>query len=169
MTYFRQLALACALCSTAPAAAAVPAFEDLDALQARIVAALGAGIGEPGGPSSPIDRRMKLAACPELAVLEAPTLGAATVRCEPLGWRIRVPLIRSAYAQAAAVKAVPAVRKGDQVELRAAGGAFQISTIAIAEEDGAPGDRIRVRSDKKQAVIIAEVDGPGMVFLPGFK
>jgi flagellar basal body P-ring formation protein FlgA len=168
VTFFRQLVLASALCSAAPAAA--QGFEDLDALQGRIVAALGAGIGEPGGPSSPLDRRMKLAACPELAVLEAPVMGAATIRCEPLGWRIRVPLVRSAFAQpGVAAKAAPAIRKGDQVEVRAGGSDFQISMTAIAEEDGSPGDRIRVRSDRNQPVIIAQVDGPGMVFLPGFK
>lgn len=166
MPYFRRLILACALCS-APAYA--QGFENLDVLQARVVGALGAGIGEPGGPASPLDRRMKLAACPELAVFEAPQLGAVTIRCEPLGWRIRVPLVRSASIETAAVKALPAVRKGDQVELRASGGAFQVSMVAIAEEDGAPGDRIRVRHGPKEPAVIAEVDGPGTVFLPGFK
>lgn len=166
MTKFRQLALACALLST-PAHA--QGFEDLDALEVRLAAALGAGVGEAGGPASPIDRRMKLAACPESATIEAPTLGAATVRCEPLGWRIRVPLVRSVAVAAAAVKAVPAIRKGDQVELRAGGSSFSVSTLAVAEEDGAPGDRIRVRSDRKQPALIAQVEGPGMVFVPGFK
>ena len=170
MTHFRRLAVILVLTGAGASAPAFAAFEDLDALQTRVVAALGAGIGEPGGPSTPIDRRMKLASCPEAAVIEAPTYGAATIRCEPLGWRIRVPLVRSAAIQAGAVaQAEPVVRKGDQVELRAAGGEFQVSTTVVAEEDGAPGDRIRVRGELKAPSIIAEVDGPGRVFLPGFK
>ena len=73
-------------------------------------------------------------------------MGAAIVRCEPLGWRIRVALTRGAggYAQAEE-KAEPIIRKGDQVQLTALAGSFSVSTIAIAEQDGAPGDRIRLR------------------------
>ena len=167
MTYFRQLVLALAAVS-APAAA--QSFENLDVLQARVIAALGAPIGSPGGPSVPLDRRMKLAACPVPAMIEAPTLGAATVRCEPLGWRIRVPVVQAARtAPGIVAQAAPAVRKGDQVELRAGGDAFSVSMTAVAEEDGAPGARIRVRPDRNAPVVIAEVDGPGRVFLPGFK
>lgn len=170
MTTFRRMILACGLIA-APASAQT--FEDLDALQGRVVAALGAEVGEPGGPTRPLDRRLKLAACPEVAVVEAPALGAVAVRCESIGWRIRVPLVKTAAVATAAAPAAPqapAVRKGDQVELRAGGSAFQVSVVAIAQEDGAPGARIRVKgSEPKSPVVIAEVDGPGRVFLPGFK
>lgn len=171
MTTFRRLILVCGLVA-APAAAQT--FEDLDALQGRVVAALGAEIGEPGGPARPLDRRLKLAACPEVAVVEAPALGAVAVRCQPIGWRIRVPLVKmdadAGVSSGPAVKQAAVVRKGDQVELRAGGSAFQISMVAIAEEDGAEGARIRVRgSEPKSPVVIAQVDGPGRVFLPGFK
>lgn len=168
MTYFRRLILASALVA-APAAAQT--FEDLDVLQGRVVASLGAEVGEAGGPTKPLDRRLKLTACPEPAIVEAPALGAVAVRCAPIGWRIRVPLVGGAAAAVAtpAALSAPAVRKGDQVELRAGGGAFQISMVAIAEEDGARGARIRVRSAPKQPPVLAEVDGPGRVFLPGFK
>ena len=98
MTYFRRIAVLGALIA-APALAA-PQFEDLDLLEARITATLGAGIGQPGGPARPIDRRLRLAACPGPVSVEAPTLGAATVRCEQLGWRIRVPVTRDDSAQA---------------------------------------------------------------------
>lgn len=163
MTIFRQLALASALIA-APAAA--QGFEDLDVLEARLVAALGAGIGETGGPTTGLDRRIKLAACPEPAIVEAPRLGAATIRCEPLGWRIRVPLVRGPSIQQA--KAEPVIHRGDQVELLAAARGFTVSTIAIAEQDGAPGDRIRVRSDPRKPPVIVEVTAEGRVALPGF-
>ena len=163
-TVFRR-ALLIAACAASPAAAA--SFQDIDALEAQVVAALGAGLGETGGPSSPIDRRLRLAACPDMVSVEPPVMGAATLRCEPLGWRIRVPLVRGA-SQAIAAKAEPLIRKGDQVELVALAGHFTVSTLATAEQDGAAGQRIRVRSDRKAAVT-GMVTDDGRVALPGFK
>ena len=166
MTLFRRM-IALSACIAAPAAA--QGFQDLDALDARIVAALGAEIGAAGGPSRPLDRRLKLAACPAPISVEAPTLGAATVRCEPLGWRIRVPVVMSAAAAARAEKAEPIIRKGDQVEVLVQGAAFSVSSIGTAEQDGAPGDRIRVRSERKAGPIIGEVTLDGQVMLAAFK
>jgi flagella basal body P-ring formation protein FlgA len=168
MTYFRRMAVLGALIA-APAIAA-PQFEDLDLLEARITVTLGAGIGQPGGPARPIDRRLKLAACPAAPALAMPTPASALVQCEPLGWRIHVPLFRPAAAMAAAAeKAEPVVRKGDQVELVADGGSFSVSTLAIAQQDGAPGDRIRVRTEAKAAPVIAQVDSMGRVIIGRFK
>ena len=166
VTLFRRAVLLSALIA-APAAAAP--LENLDMLEQRLVAALGAGIGEADGPARPIDRRLKLAACPEPTQFDAPALGAVAIRCEPLGWRIRVPLARS-LVQSAVAKAEPVIRKGDQVEIEASGGAFTVSTIVIADQDGAIGDRIRVRSPERKAqAIVAQIGEDGKVFLPGFK
>ena len=167
MTIFRRLAPAMLMVGTA---ANAQGFEDISMLEMRLTAALGAGVGEPGGPSRPIDRRLKLAPCPQPASFEPPALGAATIRCEPLGWRIRVPLVRiAAAAQAAGEKAEPIVRKGDQVELTASSGSFTVSTVAVAEQDGALGDRIRVRSEGRKGAVIGVVTEDGRVSLPGFK
>ena len=164
VTLFRRLALLSALCA-APALA--QGFEDLGALETRLVAALGAGIGEDGGPAGPIDRRLKLAACPSPAMFDAPRLGAVTISCEPLGWRIRVPLARSASVTAAKA-AAPLIRRGDEVEVVAAGGAFSVSTLAVADEDGSPGERIRLRSDRKTKPIFGQVTEDGRVAVTGF-
>jgi flagella basal body P-ring formation protein FlgA len=167
VTLFRRLLVPFALGFGTSAAA--QGFENLDLLEGRVTAALGAGVGQAGGPAQPIDRRLKLAACPAPASVEMPPLlGAVTVRCEPLGWRLRVPLTRSAPIQGAA-KAEPVIRKGDQVEVTAGGAAFSVSTIAIAEEDGAEGDHIRLRTDRKTAAFTGEVTADGRVKLPGFK
>ena len=166
VTYFRRLAPAILLIGSA---AHAQGFEDLNALEVQVSAALGAGVGEPGGPASPIDRRLKLRSCPEAATVEAPTLGAVTVSCRQLGWRIRVPLVRNGAASTfAAARAEPIIRKGDQVELTAGSGSFSVSTIAAAEQDGAPGDRIRVRSEGKKGAVIGVVMEDGRVSLPGF-
>lgn len=169
-TIFRRMALLAAVTAT-PAAA--QDFENLDALETRIVAALGADIGTPGGPLRPLDRRLKLAACPAPATVEPGPLGAAVVRCEPLGWRIRVPVAKTVIASATMAKAEPVIRKGDQVEFIARSGSFTVSTVAIAEQDGGLSDRIRVRTTgsdgKKNAPVTAEVIAAGQVGLPGFK
>ena len=168
MTYSRRIAIAAAALIGAPAWA--QPFEDVAALDSRLAAALGAAVGEPGGAAAPIDRRLRLAACPVPTLIEAPALGAATLRCEPLGWRIRVPLARRAAPdQAAAARAEPVVRKGDQVELVASGASFSVSTLAVAEQDGAVGDRIRVRPERKSGLVIGIVGEDGRVSLPGFK
>lgn len=165
MTRFRHLILLAAACAS-PALA--QGFENLDLLEARITATLGAGIGQPGGPARPIDRRLKLAACPSAVALAMPNPGLAMVQCETLGWRINVPLMRSAAA-AMQAQAEPVIRKGDQVEVVAAGSSFTVSTFAVAQQDGAPGDRIRVRTENKATTVIAEVDAQGRVLLGRFK
>lgn len=159
MTVFRHLMLTAAF--AAPAAVQAQAFQNVDQLETALVAALGAGVGEPGGPAAPIDRRLKLAQCPQAPVFDAPMLGAVAVRCVSLGWRIRVPLARG--LSASAVREEPVIRKGDPVELIAGGRYFEVSTQAVAEQDGAPGARIRVRSTLKAAPVFAEVVRAGVV------
>ncbi|SNS84556.1 flagella basal body P-ring formation protein FlgA [Sphingomonas laterariae] len=162
------LAMAC------PAYAQVGRLENLDALERRLVISLGADIGQPGGPVAPLDRRMKLAACPGAAVIEPPVAGAAVLRCVEIGWRIRVPVaaggtIRQAQAMPAArpARQAPVIRRGDPVEIRAEQAGFVVSNQVIAEQDGAPGERIRVRSGVKSAPIMVEVVDFGVVRVPG--
>jgi flagella basal body P-ring formation protein FlgA len=40
--------------------------------------------------------------------------------------------------------------------------------MMVADEDGAVGDTIRVREDKKAAPVLAQVVGMGTVRIPGF-
>ena len=173
MTIFRRFILAglgCAL-GAAPAAAA-PEFENLDLLDSRVAVFLGAPVGQPGGAAQAIDRRLKLAACPATPMLALPTPMAAVVECQAVGWRIHVPLVRAQRAAAREAKAEaaePVVRKGDQVEVVADGGNFTVSTLAIAQQDGAPGAMIRVRTDAKAAPITAQVEAHGKVVVSRFK
>jgi flagella basal body P-ring formation protein FlgA len=150
------------------AQAQTAAFENIDTLEARLVAALGTEIGVPGGPATPIDRRLKLIHCPTPATIDPPALGAIAIRCEAVGWRIRVPLSYITTARTS-TKAEFVVRKGDPVELAVDTASFSVSTGAVAQEDGAIGDRIRVKSDPKAPVMIAEVVDGGRVRLPGYK
>ena len=167
------------------AAAAQPAlaqqkFENLDRLDGLVAMTVGANIGEPGGPIAPVDRRLRLAACPVTPSVEGPTFGAAIVKCDSLGWRIRVPLSGGAAAAGAVAPvarygavARPAqrdmvVKRGDPVQLIAGNASFSVSRVMIADEDGAVGDTIRVREDKKSSPVLAQVVEMGTVRIPGF-
>ena len=167
----------------APATAATDAagFEDLDKLETRIVAALDADIGTAGGPLTHIDRRVKLQPCPAAVTIEPPALGAVAVRCQALGWRIRVPLMHLATQAAyntipAAIYRPPAplgppvIRRGDPVEVAAEQTGFSVTASGTAMEDGRTGGRIRIRtSDNPNApVIIGEVVDIGRVRVTSF-
>jgi flagella basal body P-ring formation protein FlgA len=60
------------------------------------------------------------------------------------------------------------VRRGDPVQLMAGNAAFSVSRMMVADEDGAAGETIRVREDKKSAPIFAQVVEMGVVRIPGF-
>ncbi len=168
-----------ALLAASPLAAQVqlPPSQNLDLLEAMVVSSLGANIGQPGGPMAPIDRRMRLAACPTGLQIDPPTAGAVTVRCTTSGWRLRVPLTRAYTALAASAASTGGsatipnadIRKGDPIQLVAQGASFSISVDATAMEDGRIGNRIRVAPSAKGQPIFAEVVDVGRVRLLGFK
>ena len=170
-----------------PACAATDAagFEDLAKLEGRVIGALDADIGQPGGPVTHLDRRLKLQPCPQTVTIDPPALGAVALRCESLGWRIRMPLVKSANAQAVAnataigstTRAVyqpaqpatpPLIKRGDPVQLVAGNGGFTVSTAAIAQEDGRLGGRIRVKPDDRGQIVIGMVEDSGRVRASAF-
>lgn len=154
-------------------------FENLDRIDSLVAMTVGANMGEPGGPMAPVDRRLRLAACPAAPSVDGPVFGAAIVKCDALGWRIRVPLVAGAalaasgpvarYAPAPrAVARQAVVRKGDPVQLMAGNAVFSVSRMMVADEDGAVGETIRVREDKKSAPVLAQVVEMGIVRIPVF-
>ncbi|WP_454885235.1 flagellar basal body P-ring formation chaperone FlgA [Sphingomonas oryzagri] len=164
----------------AMAATDTAGFEDLAKLEGRVVGALDADIGTPGGPVTHIDRRLKLQPCPQPVTIDPPALGAVALRCEQLGWRIRLPLMKSpnqmAVANQTAVGNVspavyqpaqpmtpPLIKRGDPIELIAGNGGFTVSTAGIAQEDGRLGSRIRVKPDTKGQIVIGLVEDAGRV------
>lgn len=164
---------------------AVPAsaqtFQNLDQIDTLVATTVGAEIGQPGGANTPVDRRLRLAACPQIPSIEGPVFGAAIVRCDKLGWRIRVPLKLTpppvapavAYGQAAYGRpAQPQVRtilikKGDPVQLVAGNASFSVIRQMISDEDGAVGDMIRVHGDKTSAPVSGRIEPDGIVRVPG--
>jgi len=168
-----------ALCA---ATAQAQQFENLDRLDSIVAMSVGANMGQPGGPAAPVDRRLKLAACPQVPQMSGTMLGAAMIECRSLGWRIRVPLVAGGMEQQAQMpqqiaymgRPVPThrqvlVKRGDPVQLIAGGTAFSVSRMMIADEDGAAGDMIRVRESKKADPILARIEEMGVVRVSGFK
>jgi flagella basal body P-ring formation protein FlgA len=159
------------LAAPAGAVAGPDGFEDIAKLEGRVVGALDADIGQPGGPVAPIDRRLKLTACPSPVTIDPPALGALPLRCEALGWRIRVPLVRIPGAtpamQVAAASPPPAtpvvIKRGDPVQLVSGAAGFSVSTAGVAQEDGHAGGVVRVKTDAKGPVILGQVVDAGLV------
>jgi flagella basal body P-ring formation protein FlgA len=167
---------ALALTGSLPLAAAQPTAMNLDELEKIVISTLGADIGEPGGPLAPIDRRMRLSACPAGVQIDPPALSAVAVRCPAAGWRIRIPLTHDALpitgkqrSTAATPTANAAVRRGDPVQLIAQGSSFQVSIDATAMEDADIGGRVRVSTGSKGSTMFAEVVDVGRVRVIGFK
>lgn len=174
-TVHRLIALFLTMCVLCGSPAVAQKFENLDRLDSIVAMSVGANIGEPGGAASPVDRRLKLAACPDMPQVSGPVFGAAMIECKAHGWRIRVPLTPGgAYAAAPAARtAHPApqkqviIKRGDPVQLIAGGQSFTVSRLMIADEDGAVGDMIRVREGRKSDPVLARVEQIGIVRVPG--
>jgi flagellar basal body P-ring formation protein FlgA len=127
-------------------------FEDLATLDALVATVAEA--------AQPIDRRLKLARCPESVAIDPPALGAVAVRCKSLGWRIRVPIIQAANAEAASEILI---RRGDGVEMISSGDGFEVSTRGTAIEDGRLGKAIRVKSSTAASITLGTVTAAGTV------
>ena len=146
----------------APAADAQQATEDwqtIDMLTQAVASAM-------GRTATPIDRRIKLARCPEQASVAAIDARTLAVRCASLGWRLRVAM--SGPAGAAPVAAgfsapasAPVIRRGDTVRVSIETANFSVSYSATAAEDGRVGETIALRGNGPKAMISAIVTGPG--------
>ncbi len=159
--------------------AAPAAFEDIAAMEARVVAHTGAGIGAPGGPRQPIDRRLRLGACADAVTISAAAPGVLLLHCANRGWRVHVALLPGGSlpipatapahqglveAEAGLTTMPPAhivVRRGDGVAVRIAGVGFAITMRTVAQQDGRVGDRIRVQDPVRRHVMQVIVTGEG--------
>lgn len=153
------------LAATAVPAAAhsQPAMEDwqtIDTLTAMVANAMGRN-------ATPVDRRIRLARCPEQATVTAIDAQTLAVRCASLGWRLRVAMTASAEATPAAIAmarptaSAPVIRRGDNVRVTIDTESFSISYAAVATQDGRVGDTIALRGNDTRSMLSATVTGPG--------
>jgi flagella basal body P-ring formation protein FlgA len=160
------------LASSASVQAQAQAIQDLSEIDVLVAATMGAGIGEPGGARAPVDRRLKLKACPVALEVTGPDLGAAAVRCPALGWRIRVPLdlaaereqavaARPGQGRTAAGQGVEGIKRGEPILLTVDRPMFSLSRVMIADKDGRVGEVIPVRDDPRGKPIFVRIVEPG--------
>ncbi len=154
MTIFRHTVLALML---VPDSARASDFQDLGAVDATAAAVA-------GGAVRPVDRRLKLAACPEPLHADLPALGAVAVRCASLGWRVRV-LIDSASVPL--VTAPIVIKRGDPVTVNFIAPGFSVTASGIAESEARLGERVRVRVDQKANPVMGEATDAGSVRVGG--
>ncbi|MFM6854173.1 MAG: flagella basal body P-ring formation protein FlgA, partial [Sphingopyxis sp.] len=100
--------------------------------------------------------------------------GAVAVRCPSIGWRIRVAVATpptAAPMPGAGGALNPAdivVRRGDLVELIVQARGFVATTTGIADQDGAIGQRIRIRVDRRASPCFGQVMADGRISVAGF-
>ncbi len=167
-TTFLRRALCLATGAALATAAATPAcaeqasedWQTIDALTAMVASAL-------GRTATPIDRRIKLARCPEQVSVTAIDANALAVRCATIGWRLRVPLSTPDGAVAVPASlarpavAAPVIRRGDNVRVTIDTDSYSVSYTAVATQDGRVGETIGLRGSDTKSALSATVTGPG--------
>ena len=175
-------ALALAALPTALAAQA-GGFADPAAIDAEITAFTGAPTGSPGGARHPVDRRLRMAHCPQPLALAWHGRRADMVRVECpaiAGWQVFVPVNAAASPGAAMAvsRPAPVVERGQILTVAVEGRGFSVTQQAEALEAGAIGDWIRVRPETQRAAngsarpattrepIRAQITHPGRAVIP---
>jgi flagellar basal body P-ring formation protein FlgA len=134
-------------------AAALPAtFEDLELLDERVQAV--------APQAGAVDKRLKLAECPDDPIIAPPVGGSVIVRCPALGWRVRVPIKQSVVT---AESSETVIRKGEMVECVSGGPGFAVSTMMLALDNAAVGQPVRVKSPTSPIVVTATAKARGLV------
>ena len=154
MTIFRHIAFGAA---ALPALANAQAYQNHDVIDARVAASLvGTGLA-----AWPVDRRLKLSACPEALRVEQPASGLVAVHCDPLRWRVHARIDGPPATVTAATPVV--IKRGDPVTVNFDASGFSVSANGIAESDARVGDRVRVRVDKNANPVVGEAVDVGSV------
>lgn len=151
-------------------AAASAQFADLDAIDRQVATFTGAGVGEPGGAATPLDRRLRLQPCRTGTALSwrSQAQDSVVVQCGDVGgWRLFVPVRSAGGAQGGAA----AVTRGDAVAIAVSGEGFTVSQPGEAMESGPVGAWIKVRpasaaANARGETMRARVERPGLVSVP---
>lgn len=162
-----------------PALAAGP-FQDMVLVDRGVAAFTGHAIGAEGGARTPVDARLKLAACPMVAMSwRSDAHDAVVVSCTGPDWRLFVAVRQAVVPpktaaplviapQAAIERPVMVIRRGDPVTIAAGSPGFSITREGIAVSDGAAGARFLVKVDAARAPVQAVALGAGRATLPGW-
>ena len=134
-------------------AAAPVQFEDLALLDKNIQIQANA---------EPVDKRLKLAKCPDAPVIMPAINGGVVVRCLALGWRLHVPA-RAPNAMDAGADIV--IRKGAVIDCITNGPGFAVSAQMIALDDARIGQSLRVKSLTSATPMTAMAKARGLAII----
>jgi len=141
-------------------------FADLAAIDRDVAGFTGRDIGQTGGATLPVDRRLRLNACRSPLALSwrSGRHEAVAVECpDPGSWHLIIP-VRVAEA------GVIAVARGEVVSIAVVGDGFAVSQPGEAMDPGAIGDWIRVRGlrngQAQGEAMRARITRPGEVEVP---
>ena len=158
-------------------ALAAAAHQDTGALDRAVAAFTGRAIGEEGGARAPVDARLRLAACPTVALSwRTDAHDAVVVACAGPDWRlfvpVRMPPQQTVIARNAATAPSPAaekiIRRGDPLVIEAGSDGFSITREGVAMADAGEGQRLMVRVDGGKMPVQAVALAPGRATLPGW-
>jgi len=159
---------------------AAAAFQDTGALDRAVSAFTGRPTGADGGARAAVDQRLRLAACPTVALSwRGPAQDAVVVSCSGPDWRIYVPVVRAVPIAAPAVgralpagraepAAPPVIRRGDPVVIEAGTDGFSVTREGVAMGDAAPGARFQARIEGSARPVQAVAVDAGRATLPGW-
>ena len=164
--------------SLAASPAAAQNFQSTPLLDKAVAGFTGHGIGETGGARTPVDTRLKLAACPMVSLAwRTDTHDSVVVTCPDPQWRIFVPVVTPtatptpavvvAPAAAPPAKAVIVIKRGDPVTIVAGDGGFSVTRDGIAASDAPAGGRVLVKVEDNKPPIQAIAVEPGKAVIPG--
>jgi flagella basal body P-ring formation protein FlgA len=140
-------------------------FEDTVSLDRQVASHLGAGVGDVGGAHAAVNPKLKLKRCANPVEISETNRNALQLSCQNLGWRIFVPIRLGSNRsnQDGGGSTEPLVQRNQPVTLIIRRSNFSISYGVIAQESGAMGDYIPVRSDRKSKELMARISGAGVV------
>lgn len=172
----RTTLMLAAIVAVTPAAAQT--FQNTTLIDKAVAGFTGRAIGEDGGARTPVDTRLKLAACPMVTMnWRTPAHDSVVVACPDPEWRIYVPIRIAAPAVVpasplaptppAAAKPVIVIKRGDPVSVSAGSSGFAVTREGIAVNDAAAGQRLLIKVQDGKAPIQAVAVEPGKALIPG--
>ncbi len=169
----KKLALL-ALALSAPAAAAP--FQETATLDRAVASFTERPIGAEGGARTPVDPRLKLAACPTVSLAwRSEAHDAVVVTCSGPTWRVFVPVARAAPVAVAASSPAapvpqgpPVIRRGDPVMVEAGTDGFSVTRAGTALADAVAGARLAIKVDDAKGPVQAVAVESGRATLPGW-
>lgn len=160
----RTLALAAMLAAPSSACSA-PRFVDPAEIDFAVETFTGITAGKIGGAVRPVDARLRLEHCsrPLTAMWHGNRQRTVRVACEGTSaWHLFIP-IRTASPPA---KPQQIIRRGDTVTIAVEGQGFTVRRPGEAQQAGAVGEWIAVKTSRKAEPVNAKIVRPGLVVIP---